>query len=395
MSLIRYLRSIDRMIGGPKKAIWLRFGLPAVVVLGFAIIFLMANPHEARTFFDGLGRIWNKLWLNLRDLFPPASEFFFWLGTAMVAAGLLRPTALLQIFPPVEAREQEVPVSESPMLIPFRNTLIAVITLFAAYLVFEFSSLWGRTFPKGFYYAGYAHEGAAWLTVALALATVVLSMIFRGDVIRDQRLPGLRRLAWIWSVENLLLAVAVYHRLLIYVGFNGMTRMRTVGFLGMTAVVGGFALVVWKITRNRGFLWLIQRQMWTLSAALLLYVVLPVDLLVHTYNVRRVLAGDLAPVVQISVHPIDTGGLVALRPLLECDDEIIRRGIGALLAEREAAIAPTGPAGNLFGWTRFQLSERLLRHQMTAAPVPPPLRDNGAERELALRRFHEYAYQWY
>ncbi len=52
-----------------------------------------------------------------------------------------------------------------------RNTLWTVIGLFAVYLVFEFMTLWFRSLPPGFYYAGYARERAAWLTVALALAT--------------------------------------------------------------------------------------------------------------------------------------------------------------------------------------------------------------------------------
>ena len=71
-----------------------------------------------------------------------------------------------------------------------RNTLIAVIVLFAVYLIFEFSTLWFREFPEGFYYSGYAHQGAAWLTVALALATGVLSAVFRTKVVQDARLPG-------------------------------------------------------------------------------------------------------------------------------------------------------------------------------------------------------------
>ncbi len=46
-----------------------------------------------------------------------------------------------------------------------------VILIYAVYLAFEFHTLWFRVFPKGFYYSGYAHEGAAWLTIGLVLAT--------------------------------------------------------------------------------------------------------------------------------------------------------------------------------------------------------------------------------
>lgn len=110
-----------------------------------------------------------------------------------------------------------------------------------------------------FVYSGDAHEGAAWLTVALALATFILSLVFRGSVRCDARLPKLRMLAWAWSLENVLLAFAVYNRLFIYVGFNGMTRMRIVGLFGITAVLVGFVVVLVKIAKNHSFVWLIRR----------------------------------------------------------------------------------------------------------------------------------------
>ena len=58
-----------------------------------------------------------------------------------------------------------------------RNTLACVIGLFAVYLAFEFATLWFREFPKGFYYSGYAHQGAAWLTAALALGMRPLQVL--------------------------------------------------------------------------------------------------------------------------------------------------------------------------------------------------------------------------
>ena len=198
------------------------------------------------------------------------------------------------------------------LYVPFRNTLGTVILLFGVYLVFEFKTLWFREFPTGFGYSGYAHEGAAWLTVALGLSTATLSLIFRGTLLRDARLPRLRRLAWIWSIENLVLAAAVYNRLWIYVGFNGMTWMRTVAFFGITCVLVGFGLVVWKIIKQRNFAWLLRHHLLTLGLFVYLFALTPVDYLVHQYNVRRIMAGDSAPSVQITEHP--TGAIPMERP---------------------------------------------------------------------------------
>ena len=87
-----------------------------------------------------------------------------------------------------------------------RNTLIALIGLFVVYLVFEFQTLWFREFPDGFYYAGYAHYGAAWLTLALALASGLLSSHVPRDHLLDH--PRLRVACsdWsgVWSSLNVL-----------------------------------------------------------------------------------------------------------------------------------------------------------------------------------------------
>jgi len=398
--LTKYLRSLDRGTGLIPRATWLKVVLPLAAVLGFGTLFVCANPDEAKTIGGWLARGWNSVWETIYEFSPTAPEYLLWIATAWIAGGLLRPLVRNSVFAAEDVSASATEgdgsaLSEAALYAAFRNTLISLIMLFAAYLVFEYKTLWGRVFPKGFYYAGYAHEGAAWLTLALALATGVLSAILRGGVLRDPRSPRLRRLAWIWSVENLLLAVAVYHRMYIYIGFNGMTRMRTVALLGMTAVVVGFLLVVWKIMHGRGFAWLINRQLWTLAAAIYLYAVIPVDALVHSYNVRRIMAGDLAPSVQITVHPIDSGGILVLHPLVNCTDDAIREGIRALLAERaiRGDTIDRRRAGE--NWTSYQLADRMLLEKLHANQSDwSPYLDPVA-RAAAIERFRAYAYHWY
>jgi hypothetical protein len=277
----------------------------------------------------------------------------------------------------------------------YRNTLVVVILLFAGYLAFEFQSLWFRTFPVGFHYSGYAHEGAAWLTVALALASVILSAIFRGRILYDDRLPRLRKLAWLWSIENMLLAIAVYHRLFIYIGFNGMTRMRTVGLFGMSAVVVGFLVVLWKIARNHDFGWLVRRHLWTVSLAVYLYSITPVDLLVMRYNVRRILNGDSAPCVQISVHPISAEGYLVLHPLMDSADAMISEGLKSMLANRLDESERRALEREQKGWKSHQVAESRLLQQLRGMRSRWTAYDDPQIRSAKLEEFHAYAYQWF
>jgi hypothetical protein len=376
--------------------------LPCAAVFGFGTLFILANPNLVTSVAESLRRIADWIFDATAWLMPTWLEIFFWFTVTWIVVGLLRPVMRNALAacrsreaPHGDASAAEAMPAETALYAPCRNTLVAVIVLFAAYLVFEFATLWFRKFPQGFYYSGYAHEGAAWLTVALAAATAVLSLMFRAQVLQDPRISELRRWAWIWSAENLLLSLAVYNRLQIYVNFNGMTRMRVVGLLGISAVVVGFLLVIRKITHGHDFVWLVRRQLWVLAAGVYLYALMPVDSLVHSYNVRRILAGDPAPAVQISVHPIDAGGLLVLYPLTHAANPVIREGLRALLAERAAHAEVLAQRRSDQGWSSFQLADFLFLEKLRRVRGDWEEDTDPAQRTAALTRFREYAYQWY
>jgi len=400
VGMVHYAGSAGQLSPRVVRVHGLSVVLPLAALAVFGALFILANPDLATSWVEMMNRAARSLADWIEHLSLSWTELVFWFFTAWVAIGLLRPvvqrSVLARFSTEGRTASDQAPVpAEAPLYPALRNTLLALIALFAAYLVFEFKTLWFRVFPEGFYYAGYAHEGAAWLTASLALATVVLSLIFRGDVLRDPRLPRLRRLAWVWSAENLVLAATVYNRLGIYVTFNGMTRMRSVALFGVSAVAAGVVLVVWKIASNRDFVWLLRHHLAALAVVIYLFALTPVDALVHTYNVRRVLAGDLAPSVQISVHPIDAEGILVLPPLLESDNEIIREGIRAMLAERAVQFERSVRQPDQLDWTAFQFADRVLSERLAAmrADWAPYL--DSSKRTAALTRFHEYVYQWY
>lgn len=383
-----------------KSSSWISVIMPAAALCLFGTIFILANPDLV----SFVSKEW-KLWLDsLSQWFIHFSvlEIPFWIGTAWITVGLLRPLERVYVAGLSRARDSATSVPQPAALFPaFRNTLLSVIALFAVYLVFEFQTLWFRTFPKGFHYSGYAHEGAAWLTIALALATMTLSLIFRGQMLHDPRLATLKRLAWVWSALNLLLAVAVYNRLWIYVGFNGLTWMRMVGFFGTSAVVIGFLLAVYKIAKHRDFVWLIRADLWALTWTVIAFALTPVDLIVMRYNTQRIMAGDSAPSVQISVQTIDPEGIRELLPLIDCRDEIVRDGVLALFAQRWSTLKDT--AANrpitITPWDEFttlQISKRLLMQELTAHRDKWELfAADSQKQQAAWQRFTDYAYQWY
>ncbi|MDP6059214.1 MAG: DUF4173 domain-containing protein, partial [Pirellulaceae bacterium] len=367
--------------------------LPATAFLIFSVIFVLANPDLFASISDRIGAFVSGMRRWMANFSP--LEVIFWLVTAWLSLGLLRPwsgTLQSNILADRPAPQKPAP---APLFAAFRNTLLTVIGLFAVYLVYEFATLWFREFPQGFHYSGYAHEGAAWLTVALALATATLSMVFRGSVLNDPRLQHLRQLAWIWSGLNLMLALSVYNRLFIYIEFNGLTRMRMIGLFGISLVACGFILVIIKIARNDNTIWLVRRHLWALALAVYLFALTPVDTLVVQYNVGRILDGDEAPSVQMTVQTIGSEGVLGLQPLLSCRNDIIREGIQAMLANRFERAEEIAESRQREGWTTFQIADQRVLNGLRASQQQWQQLEDHSSREEAWQRFTDYAYQWY
>jgi len=375
---------------------WLVWFVPLVALLAFGGIFVLANPVlrvAVSTFFS-------RIFENLGDVIPSPGRMLFWFAVLWVTAGLLRPYVDRTLARMVKRKPETVKTAH---LVPpeawfypmARNTLAVLIALFAVYLVFELYYLWFREFPEGFYYSGYAHEGAAWLTVALALATLVIGVVFQGRLLRHPSLGRLKRLAWTWSVENFTLAVCVFHRTQIYVDYNGMSRMRVVALFGIAVVVAGFVLVIVKVARGKNFLWLVRRQLWALAITVVLLALMPVDWIVTRYNVKQVLGGNPVPIVQIVVHRINAGGLPQLVPLLNGPDPAVREGVAALLAEEEEQLQAAQDEADEKGWSHTQFArthalEALKAHRGSWAEYA-----DSAVRRPALEAFRAYARRWY
>jgi hypothetical protein len=139
----------------------------------------------------------------------------------------------------------------------------------------------------------------------------------------------------------------------------------------------------------------VQRQLWALALAVYLLAIAPVDAIVHWYNVREILAGALAPSVQLSVQPIGWEGILVLHPLVRCENEIIREGVQALLAQQSADAEKRAQDRAEKPWTSFQLADQTLLEQLRSVQADWAPFARPAQRTAAWKRFRDYVYQWY
>ncbi len=390
--------------------------VPLLAVVVFAGIFVGANPDLQET----LQKAWDSFvdWLGrFSDWLPTGPQIAIWIAAGWIMIGLLRPlpeTLLgvarfvwpdivsLQSVPAIPGEEvfvaqkvvDENAKVDSPHYLISRNTLLALSVLFAVYLVFEFYKNWTRDFPSGFDYSRHMHLGAAYLTFALGLSTVILCIIFQESMLRDSRIGRLKRLAVIWSILNFLLAFSVYNRLYIYIDLNGLSRLRIIGLLGTTAVVLGLVMVVRMFLHSKKIDWLLQRYAWSMFAVVFLGLVFPFDMLIAHYNVSRVMQGDLAPSIFLLRDPNSAEDYLASLPLLDSDDPIIREGAWALFAEKFSKLC-VSPSSDKYEWTAFQWAEKRLLDALESRQEELDVYQlDYSKRQKAIERFRKYTDRW-
>lgn len=378
---------------------WLSWGLPLFAGVLFLIPLIQSHPDLASEVARNLSSLMDYTlnWASQLDFVPVI---------LVTMVGILSLGVLLPYYwkerTTVVSHEQlstQAACSQTEYLAS-RNTLIVVSCVFVWFLFVEIQATWFRDFPEGFIYSTYAHQGAAWLTVALGMSTIAMFILFRPQVHQHPRIATLQRLAWLWSICNVLLVIAVFYRLIIYVNFNGMTRMRIIGFVGVSCVFAGFLIVNLRILHQKSMSWIINKQFWAFLWSIYLLALLPMDAISYRWNGSCIRAGHLAPVVQIAVHTISDEGLLCLLPLLKSDEVEIREGVAAILAERlsrspESLVESRGSSDSR-SWTQFQGSRDLLEARLKEVylQLEPYVRSTNAMQK-AMDRFRQWTRRWY
>ncbi len=318
---------------------------PIAACVLFAAIFIAANPvleHYASELGDQVLH-WFKRLLDIISF----SRLLSWLGWLLVFAALLRPVVhswLAGYLRGIPESLERVPggVADGEDFPAAVATLAALNILFLAYNAMDSVYLYFKAgLPAGISYSDYSHRGCFWLAVALALSTLVIGFIFRGDLNWHPKRRRVSGLSYVWAAQNGLLAVGALRRLQIYIDYNGLTRMRIIGIYGVLLVVVGLALMVWKVRRTRSFVWLVRRDLLALWIAVIVLALTPRDLICCTFNVARVMAGNPRPLTLLHGQPISPAGLPALIPLLDYAGDgqtesdalapLVRDGVAGLL----------------------------------------------------------------
>ena len=294
--------------------------VPLLLAGLFVAIFALANPLVG-AWLDRATRAFP---------IPGVEDLVFWFVTLVGSVLLLRP-ALKRL--PLAASAETTSGATDGQVALARNTLVALNAIFLLENLLDATYLWAGSPPPGVSERAYAHEGAAWLTVAIALVTVVVGVLFRGALAHDPKAKATRALAFVWLAQGAVLALGTYRRLWIHIRTSGTSSVRILGIVGTTLVVVALVHVGYKLLRGRSFVWLLRRQLDAIALGLLAFALAPTHRLSAPVNLRRVMAHEYQALVHVEEETREAESATSFLPMLAHDDERIRRGIAALLLD--------------------------------------------------------------
>jgi hypothetical protein len=116
-------------------------------------------------------------------------------------------------------------------------------------------------------------------------------------------------------------------------------------------------------------------------------------MLTTRYNVSQILAGNPAPSVLLSVHPIGAEGIPELLPLIESENDVIRQGAWALLKRGKNELMVSQADSVALGWKAHQLARTRALEILEERESEWDVFEGSID--TAEQRFHNYARQWF
>ncbi len=233
----------------------LQAGAPALAIGAVFLVVLGQGNAILRewslNFLDSISQ-----WLLSWDL--SVGRVAFWIAVATGALALVRPYGR-----PVyrETWSREIPRwkrEDTSMAFWQTVSVLGVLNvLFFVVNTIDVFYLWLHArIPENVGYSTYVHEGVGSLIAAVLLSAVVLAAAFRQEAPVTGR-RGLKLLAHVWIIQNLLLIAGVFLRLKLYVDAYQLTLLRVYVGCFLLLVMAGFCLLAVYVQHGKGMVWLI------------------------------------------------------------------------------------------------------------------------------------------
>lgn len=283
----RFLKKHDLKNENSKgsKLRWLEIALiPFLVVVIFFIIYNLANPVFAKYSGQFLEKIGD--WIS--DFFEQVSfaRILFVFSGMIILTGAIYKSGNFSINQDSNYIEllnrTRKPVDRvfGPKMLSmglkreYYSGLILLLALnimIAILNIIDINFLWiNFSIPKDYSLQDMVHNGTELLIVSIFLSILVIVFLFRNQLNFYPNNIWLKRLAYIWIAQNLVLCLSVALRNYHYIDYHGLAYKRIGVYVFLFFTVCGLISLYLKVNRKKTILYLIHTNSWIILIGLVL-----------------------------------------------------------------------------------------------------------------------------
>lgn len=145
----------------------------------------------------------------------------------------------------------------------------------------------GFTYKQNINLVEYVHEGAGLLIFSIVMAMLLLLFFFRGNLNFYNRSKWLKRGAYLWIVQNMILVVSVFFRDYYYIHAHGLAYKRIGVLVFLILVMSGLVTVFIKINRIKTSYYLLKINAWVVMISFVTASCLHWDEIIMRYNLAH------------------------------------------------------------------------------------------------------------
>lgn len=275
--------------------------VPLVVFILFFIIFKVANP----IFNDLTNNLGNQIFDILSNLFVDFSiikVLFLILGAIIIIVSLVKREATFSIFvweknktDILERKRKKRNTTTSFKTVDLKQEYqmgILLIAMVNALLLvvngIDIQFLWlNFDLGEAGNLAQLVHEGTYMLILSILLSMGILMYFFRKNLNFYLKNGLLKKLAYIWIIQNTILVISVVIRTYYYIAEHGLAYKRIGVLLFLTLTTYGLYSLFVKIKGHKSSFYLVRVNSWAVYAMLVFMACVNWDMMIVKHNIEK------------------------------------------------------------------------------------------------------------
>lgn len=273
--------------------------VPFVFIALFFIIFMIANPYFADLVFNTLTQI-EVLWNYLMEIISVSYFFFMLFGLWWIVHLFIKSPHLYFSKLQEKAKVYILRIrNKSSSMLSFGMMslkaeylsgivmIVGINVLLLILNILDIKNIWifwdGSLAPQ---LKNILHQGTYWLIASILLSIAILIYYFRKNLNFYPNNHWLKRLAYLWIFQNVILAISVAIRCFYYIEEYGLAYKRIGVLIFLALVFFGLGTMFLKIQYKKSFYYLWHRNTWAVFMVFVGMSLVDWDSLIVRHNLK-------------------------------------------------------------------------------------------------------------